>query len=93
MKQPTENKPGRILTTYYEKVEISELYSLAGFTEQFWEATRTSRTNRAAYEIVEARHAAIFGVRKYASYDSFRTVRNRRIKAPAQRSLEKSLND
>jgi hypothetical protein len=35
---------------------------------------------KGAYEKMEDEHERVFGTRKYASYDSFRQIRNRSIK-------------
>lgn len=59
------------------RMEITErvlkLATRAGFFELFWEEVGKGLTYRRAYELVEGEHAGVFGRRRYASYESFRT--------------------
>ena len=51
---------------------VLKLATKAGFFALFWEEVGMGRTYRAAYELLEAEHAAAFGRRRYASFESFK---------------------
>lgn len=52
-----------------------------GFIELFWAeaAQRGKRSYEEVYEGLEREYSAAFGRRRYASYESFRKVRDRRM--------------
>ena len=55
-----------------------------GFEKEFWRIYHMHSvdgyTQEDAYEAAERKHTFAFGRRKYASFNSFRTVRDRRTK-------------
>jgi hypothetical protein len=61
-----------------EKFKI--LYSIDGFITEFWRKASTSNTYEEAYEKLEREYIELFGERRYASYDSFRVIRDRKAK-------------
>ncbi|MBN2744510.1 MAG: hypothetical protein JXR39_11515 [Marinilabiliaceae bacterium] len=56
---------------------LTRLSTPEGFTERFWLMCQEYPTYSEAYEATERQHTAHFGKRKYSSYNSFRTVRDR----------------
>lgn len=50
------------------------------FDQRFLEMTREADTYEAAYDAVEQEYFEMFGRRRYASYDSYRITRAKRIK-------------
>ena len=62
------------------KLEILVLLSPEGFEERFHHYCRHEKTNVKAYEAVEKEYEHHYGKRRYASYDSFRVVMNRKLK-------------
>lgn len=50
------------------------------FEDLFFDATKTSATYMEAYEKVEVIHEQLFEKRRYSDYDSFRKVKERRVK-------------
>lgn len=60
------------------KAEIIKLITVDGFIEAFWVEVRLCKTQQDAYEKVETIYEKEFGRRRYASFDSFRVVRDRK---------------
>ncbi len=61
-------------------LEILVLLSPRGFEERFHSHCKTQKTYIKAYEETEKEYQDHFGKRRYASYDSFRVVMNRKMK-------------
>lgn len=57
-----------------------QLSTADGFTNRWYALLRIYRTHAEAYEAVENEYSEIFGRRRYSCFDSFRIVRNRKIK-------------
>ena len=51
-----------------------------GFERRYQQNIKLSKTYIAAYEKTEKEYISMFGKRRYASYDSFRNVRNRYVR-------------
>lgn len=68
--------------------EVLDLLDLEGFNEKFEEELRNHRTQEEAYEHTEQLHEQFFGRRKYSGYDSFRKVRERKLKKKQVDNLE-----
>ena len=51
-----------------------------GFTARYYSLLAHCDSNAAAYEAVENEHKWLFGRRRYSSFDSFRVVKNRKLK-------------
>ena len=62
------------------KIEILVLLSPSGFQERFHTNCKNAKTYVQAYEETEREYEGYFGKRRYSSYDSFRTVMNRKLK-------------
>ena len=65
--------------TIYDKT-ILKLISFAGFNQRFEQNMRVCNTYKNAYLKTEELYQGAFGQKKYASYDSFRIVRARKMK-------------
>jgi len=50
------------------------------FNRIYEDNLRASKTNEEAYDKAEQSFRATFGITQYSGYDSFRTVRSRRLK-------------
>jgi hypothetical protein len=61
-------------------IEILALLSPAGFEKRFHKNCKLAKTNEEAYEITEKEYEAHFMKRRYASYDSFRVTKNKKIR-------------
>ncbi len=61
-------------------IEILILLSPKGFKDRFHSYCRSEKTYLKAYEKTEEDFEQYFGKRRYASYDSFRVVMNRKKK-------------
>ena len=62
-------------------MEQKELITTDGFINVFIRNTNKYRTQVEAYEATEAEYQKMYNVgRRYASFDSFRQVKNRRAK-------------
>lgn len=61
-------------------IEILALLSPAGFEKRFHKNCKLSKTNEEAYEITEKEYETHFMKRRYASYDSFRVTKNKKIR-------------
>ena len=59
-----------------------QLGTPGGFNARFEAYMRLCRTQSDAYNLTEDDHVELFGQPMYASYDSFRNCRNRKLKAP-----------
>ena len=59
---------------------IIKLTTVDGFIQEFWKMAQHCRTYNEAYEALENEYMGYFKRRRYASYDSFRTVRDRKNK-------------
>lgn len=53
---------------------------MSEFIDDYNEEAKKARTYREAYEEAERRHKEKTGKRKYSNYDSFRHVKNRKLK-------------
>tara|TARA_R100000664_G_scaffold4828_1_gene9559 strand:+ start:2092 stop:2307 length:216 start_codon:yes stop_codon:yes gene_type:complete len=65
--------------TIYDKT-ILKLISFEGFNQRFEQNMRVCNTYKNAYLKTEEQYKDVFGEKKYASYDSFRIVRARKMK-------------
>jgi len=54
--------------------------TFTGFNKRFEQLTKKSKTYHEAYEKAEEEHEHNFGERRYSGYQSFRHLRNRKIK-------------
>ena len=61
-------------------IEILSLLSPAGFEKRFHKNCRIINNYRTAYEMTEKTYQEHFGKRRYASYDSFRVTKNKKIR-------------
>ena len=61
------------------KEEDLQLYRPEAFDARFIEYTRTHETLQEAWEAVERDFRKVFGQNRYASYESYRISRRRRI--------------
>lgn len=61
-------------------IQILALLSPRGFEERFHKLCKLHKTYVRAYEETEREYESHFGKRRYASYDSFRVVMNRKNK-------------
>lgn len=59
---------------------ILRLLSQDGFIERFHEFTREEKTYQEAYFRTESEHLRWFGKTRYANYDSFRKIKERKYK-------------
>jgi len=57
------------------------IYSADGFIREFWTRAKEYKYLKDAYESLEQEHIELFGKRKYSDYNSFRSCRDRKIKA------------
>ena len=57
------------------------IYSADGFIREFWTRAKEYKYLKDAYEFLEQEHIELFGKRKYSDYNSFRSCRDRKIKA------------
>ena len=57
-----------------------KIYSADGFIREFWQRAKDYKYLKQAYESLEKEHIELFGKRKYSDYNSFRVVRDRKIK-------------
>ena len=57
--------------------EVIKLINPREFVAQWFRMLPDYPTYSAAYEALEDRYEAVFGRRKYSSYDSFRVVKDR----------------
>jgi len=51
-----------------------------GFTARYYNLLQHFRTYAEAYEATELDHVRLFGRRRYSSYNSFRNVKDRKLK-------------
>lgn len=65
------------LTENQEEIAVG---TADGFYLMYWKKLSTSYSERQAYERVEKIHEKHFGRKRYASWDSFRVLKNRRLK-------------
>lgn len=62
--------------------KIKEMISFDGFKNVFFIFTRFCESNREAYERTEEEYMRRYSAgTKYASYDSFRKIKNRNLKS------------
>tara|TARA_R100000656_G_scaffold81756_1_gene59804 strand:+ start:3251 stop:3463 length:213 start_codon:yes stop_codon:yes gene_type:complete len=61
-------------------IEVLTLLSPDGFEKKFHFYCSETKTYAEAYEKTEQEYEAAFGKRKYSGYDSFRVVKNKRLK-------------
>ena len=57
-----------------------KLLDIQEFDKAFYSAMSSHNTHEEAYESVEKRYVSIVGKRRYSSFQSYRVVRNRRLK-------------
>jgi len=60
---------------------MRQLSTVSGFIDRYIHHLATSDTQVAAYDLTEKEYESIFNRRRYADYNSFRVVKNRRVKA------------
>lgn len=60
--------------------EVMALGTFKGFVAIYFKHLKNTKTNAEAYEYVEMLHKKFYGKRKYANFESFRIVKNRKIK-------------
>ena len=65
--------------TIYDKT-ILKLVSFDGFNQRYEQNMRVCNTYKNAYLKTEEQYEGVFGQKKYASYDSFRIIRSRKMK-------------
>ena len=74
--------------TIYNK-KILKFLSFDGFNQRFEQNMRLCNTYKNAYFKTEEQFEGIFGENKYASYDSFRITRSRKMIKNRQKSIKK----
>lgn len=60
--------------------EETRLLSFTGFNQAFEEELPRSRSYKEAFQKVQDQLEEAFGIEKYSSYNSFQTVRKRKLK-------------
>ena len=63
---------------HYEVLKTKE-----GFIAEYWRMTVDYQKFEDAYEAVERKYTFAFGRRKYANYNSFRNVRDKKVFQPS----------
>jgi len=63
-----------------ETFNPADMISTNGFINRYFQNLKKARTNEEAYEITAKEYVHAFGVNKYSSYESFRQVKNRKLK-------------
>lgn len=64
-----------------DKLKLApELSSCSGFINRFYKLLPLYSTHEQTYDALEKEHAEIFGRKKYASFESFKKVKNKRLK-------------
>jgi len=58
-----------------------QLVSVSGFIARYMQHLSSDITQQQAYEFTEQEYELYFGRRRYSCYDSFRQVKNRKLKA------------
>jgi len=59
---------------------LQKLLTTEGFIEKFYSMCPDYFTHEEAYEATERLYERVFGQRRYASFDSFRKIRDKLIK-------------
>lgn len=62
------------------ETQIARLTTTKGFIEAFEEEISNHKNMPDAYYAVEKVHHSVFGYHRYSGYDSFRKVRERKLK-------------
>lgn len=57
-----------------------QLSTTDGFTARYYNLLRFHKTYSEAYEATEQDHVRLFGRRRYSNYNSFRNVKDRKLK-------------
>ena len=57
-----------------------QLNSVEGFIERYFYNLAYSATQLEAYETTESEHERLFNRRRYTNYDSFRQIKNRKLR-------------
>ena len=68
-------------------LEILVLLSPRGFEERFHKNCKECKTYTEAYEKTESEYEEYFGKKRYASYDSFRVVMQRKMKQSYKKKI------
>jgi len=63
-----------------------------GFEDRFMYNVKIHKTYQKAYQVTEKEYESNFGKRRYASYDSFRQVRSRRIKKNRKSKISRGIS-
>jgi hypothetical protein len=63
-----------------ENVIIRKIGSVAGFYQYYFEQLKNYKSNTECFEAINNLYFKYFGEYKYASYDTFRKLKNRHIK-------------
>lgn len=59
---------------------VPELSTCSGFINRFYKLLPLYTTQQEAYEALEREHSEIFGRKKYASFESFKKTKNKRLR-------------
>ena len=59
---------------------MKQLVPIDGFIKAYFELLKTVSSNIEAFEILNNEYFMLFGVYRYNSYESFKTVKNRNIR-------------
>ena len=60
---------------------IRQLSTVEGFIERYFHNLGMCETQLDAYELTEKEHEQMFERRRYTCYDSFRVVKNRKVRS------------
>ena len=63
-----------------DRNRILQMIESTKFEKRWRELTQEASTYEEAYELAEREFMSVFGKRRYANYESFRTVRSRRVR-------------
>jgi len=58
----------------------NNLLTLDGFIARYFHHLKSCRTNESAYEKTAEEYRELYGIERYSSYESFRKVKNRKLK-------------
>lgn len=57
------------------------LLSLDGFIQRYFYYLKKAKTNEEAYHLTAKEYKELYGMDRYSCYDSFRRVKNRKLKS------------
>jgi|GEM_PF-6262636 len=57
------------------------LLTLDGFIKRYFQHLKTAKTNEEAYLLTASEYKKKFGIDRYSGYESFRKVKNRKLKS------------